>query len=267
MSRIVDNVPPLGDPDTSLGSVKAGRDLIAARYWEYPHHTHIRSQLVYTARGIVNCEVENFMGVIPANCAVWIPGGVSHSLRGWGAAECYFLYIDPRCIPQRMKEYRTLFVSPLLRELIIEASKQPEAYDEDGPAGRLMATLLDQLAAAPSENLHLPMPSDTRLRRMAERFMENPGDKATLEEWSARIGMSGRNLNRLLIADTGMSLGRWRRQLHMVYALRRLIAGDLVQDVALDLGYDNASGFITMFRKITGKPPARYLAEAHPFNE
>jgi AraC-like DNA-binding protein len=31
--------------------------------------------------------------------------------------------------------------------------------------------------------------------------------------------------------------------------------------VALDLGYENASGFITMFRKAMGQPPARYLAD------
>lgn len=34
-----------------------------------------------------------------------------------------------------------------------------------------------------------------------------------------------------------------------------------VQTVALELGYENASGFITMFRKAVGKPPARYLFE------
>ena len=34
-----------------------------------------------------------------------------------------------------------------------------------------------------------------------------------------------------------------------------------VQTVALDLGYESASGFVTMFRKAVGKPPARYLAE------
>jgi AraC-like DNA-binding protein len=34
-----------------------------------------------------------------------------------------------------------------------------------------------------------------------------------------------------------------------------------VQRVALDLGYESASGFVTMFRKAVGKPPARYLAE------
>jgi AraC-like DNA-binding protein len=47
----------------------------------------------------------------------------------------------------------------------------------------------------------------------------------------------------------------------VVLALQRLTQGDSVQRVALDLGYESASGFVTMFRKAVGKPPARYLAE------
>jgi AraC-like DNA-binding protein len=31
--------------------------------------------------------------------------------------------------------------------------------------------------------------------------------------------------------------------------------------VAVELGYEGASAFVTMFRKAMGKPPARYLAE------
>lgn len=58
-----------------------------------------------------------------------------------------------------------------------------------------------------------------------------------------------------------MSFGQWRRQLHIILSLRRLSQGDSVQTVALELGYESASGFVTMFRKTMGKPPARYLLE------
>lgn len=73
--------------------------------------------------------------------------------------------------------------------------------------------------------------------------------------------MSERSLNRTLQQQMGMSFGHWRRQLHVMLALQRLTKGDSVQKVALDLGYESASGFVTMFRKAVGKPPARFLAE------
>ncbi len=68
-------------------------------------------------------------------------------------------------------------------------------------------------------------------------------------------------MTRLLLEEIGLSFGRWRRQLHVILSLQRLAKGESVQTVALDLGYENASGFITMFRKAIGQPPARYLAD------
>jgi AraC-like DNA-binding protein len=105
------------------------------------------------------------------------------------------------------------------------------------------------------------MPQDARIQEMLNILIEDPARKGTVTEWGERLGMSGRTLNRLLIADIGMSFSRWRRQLHLVYGLRRLIAGDRVQDIAHDFGYENASSFITMFRKTIGKSPGRFLTE------
>ncbi|MCM2438551.1 AraC family transcriptional regulator [Agrobacterium vitis] len=261
MLALDDNIPIDLDVDAGIRKVTAMGVPVEARYWEYRRHRHKRSQLVYVMRGIVNCEVDNAVWVIPPNCAIWIPGGAEHSLRGWGAAECYSLFIDPSRDPMGLSQCHTLSVTLLLRELIIEAAKLPEAYDEEGSEGRLIATLLDQLSVAPVEDFCLPLPQDARIKRMARRLLEHPSDKTTLSEWALRIGMSERNLSRLLLAETGMNFSHWRRQLHVIHALRRLISGELVQNVALDLGYENASGFITMFRKVVGKPPARYLSE------
>jgi len=137
----------------------------------------------------------------------------------------------------------------------------PALYDSDGADGRISTVLLDQLSAAPVEELRLPMPADARLRRIASAMMENPSDRATIDDWGRRIAVAPRTLTRILQRETGMSFGRWRQQLHILIALQRLDQGSSVQAVALDLGYEGASAFVTMFRKALGKPPARYLAE------
>lgn len=125
----------------------------------------------------------------------------------------------------------------------------------------MIAALLDELVEAPVEDLHLPMPRDTRLRRTAQMMLADPTDKTSKADWAIRIGMSERSMSRLLLHEIGMSFGRWRRQLHVILALQRLTKGESVQTVALELGYENASGFVTMFRKAMGKPPARYLSD------
>jgi AraC-like DNA-binding protein len=137
----------------------------------------------------------------------------------------------------------------------------PVIYDIDGADGRIATVLLDQLALAPAEELRFPMPVDARLRRIASAMMENPSDRATIDDWGRRTAVAPRTLTRILQRETGMSFGRWRRQLHILIALQRLDQGASVQAVALDLGYEGASAFVTMFRKALGKPPARYLAE------
>ena len=255
------------DPQMSRDADLIPRAVVAvgatstAESWEHEQHSHRKAQLMYTLRGVIHCEIEAGIWIVPPQCALWIPGGMSHAARGSGEAQVYCLLIDPDASSALPPQCCTLGVSGLLHELISKAVSFPQLYDEHGAQGRLINTLLDELADAPIEDLHLPMPQDQRLRRLADSLLADPGDKSTLGQWAVRIGMSERSMTRLLLEELGLSFGRWRRQLHVILSLQRLARGESVQRVALDLGYENASGFITMFRKAVGQPPARYLAD------
>jgi AraC-like DNA-binding protein len=71
--------------------------------------------------------------------------------------------------------------------------------------------------------------------------------------------MSERSLARLIQLELGMSFGQWRQQLHIIFALEALSDGTAVQAVALRLGYESVSAFITMFKKAMGHSPGHYL--------
>ncbi|WP_248795521.1 AraC family transcriptional regulator [Pseudomonas sp. MWU13-2105] len=251
-AREVDHIPRL---------VYALNASLVSEGWEQAKHRHRKAQLLYSVRGILNCEVEDGVWIVPPQCAVWIPGGMLHASRGSGETECYCLFIEPEAIANLPGFCCTIAVSPLLRELILRAASFPQLYAEQGRETRLVAALLDELCEAPVEDLHLPMPRDRRLRQLAEQLLAEPSAKVPMSEWATRIGMSERSMSRLLLQETGVSFGRWRRQLHIILSLRRLTRGESVQAVALDLGYESSSGFVTMFRKAVGKPPARYLLE------
>ncbi|MFS2160769.1 helix-turn-helix domain-containing protein [Pseudomonas sp. Pseusp122] len=257
-SRDVDSIPR---------AVSALSASMVSQDWEYARHQHRKGQLLYSVRGVLNCETEEGVWIVPPQCAVWIPGGLAHSSRGSGRTECYCLFVEPAAAADLPQSCCTLAVSPLLRELLLKAAEFPELYPPGGREERLIATLLDELAVAEVEDLHLPMPRDPRLRRLAEQLLAEPCDKTSMADWASRIGMSERNMSRLLLEEIGLSFGRWRRQLHVILSLQRLTQGDSVQTVALELGYENASGFVTMFRKAVGKPPARYLAERSGHSE
>ncbi len=252
INQDIDNIPR---PVVAMSATTVTED------WELASHQHHKAQLLYSVRGILNCKIEDGVWIVPPQCAVWIPGDLPHSAWGSGETECYCLFVEPDAAPDLPKTCCTISVSPLLRELLLKVASFPVLYPQGGREDRLIAALLDELVAAPVEDLHLPMPHDPRLRRLAEMLLADPTDKTLKADWASRIGMSERSMSRLLLHEIGMSFGRWRRQLHVILALQRLTKGESVQTVALELGYENASGFVTMFRKAVGKSPARYISE------
>jgi AraC-like DNA-binding protein len=73
------------------------------------------------------------------------------------------------------------------------------------------------------------------------------------------LGMSRRAFTRQFKRETGLSFVSWRQQACLFAALPRLVAGEPVTTVAIDLGYENPASFTTMFKRILGAPPRDYL--------
>lgn len=227
---------------------------------ESEFHTHCESQLIYLARGEMTCEGSRALWIVPPRSALWIPGGASHRIQARGPLEGYSLFVEPAVAPNLPSDCCAVSVTPLFRELLLRLSTRPALYDLHGQDARLVGVLLDELATVAIEDHRLPMPIDPRLRQLVEAITANPADDATTKIWAKRIGISARTLNRLLVEQTGLSFGRWRQQLHIILALQKLSRNATVKSVALDLGYESASSFVTMFRKALGTSPARYMA-------
>lgn len=226
---------------------------------EQPLHRHRKGQLVMALQGAVTCEVPGAMWMVPPQHAVWIPGNMPHSNRATDNARIYFLFIEPDALGMP-EDCCTLAISPLLRELIRFLADQNRAYPNEGPTARLVTVLLEQLAVAPVQQLHLPISDNPKIRIIADHLVADPADRRTLVQWAEKLAMSDRTLARLVLRETGLTFGRWRQQLHLIIALRQLSSGATVQQVAGNLGYDSVSAFITMFKKALGKPPAQYFA-------
>ncbi|SDR84276.1 AraC family transcriptional regulator [Bradyrhizobium canariense] len=230
---------------------------------ELDMHRHAKGQILLVQRGALSCRVEGGLWIVPPQSAVWIPGGALHAIKATGALEGYSAFVatdaDAR-LPQRCC---TVSVKPLLRELLFRAASLPVFYEEAGANSRLMAVLLDEIATAEVEDLHLPMPTDARLRDLIDLMMAAPSERGTLEGWAKQAGLSERTLVRLISRETGMSFGRWRQQLGVMLAVQWLAGGASTQQVAANLGYESVPSFVTMFRKTLGTSPGRYMAERH----
>lgn len=225
---------------------------------EADFHHHQKGQFLLWMRGMLTCEVAGGFWLVPPGSAIWVPGGVQHRMEAAGTIECYVVYVDPAAGNALPRDCCTMSTTPLLRELIIRSAALPMRYEEGGMASRVMTLLLDEMALAQPGRVHLPLPKDKRLRKLVEWIMASPSEPA-IDSWAQRMGMSSRTLSRVVSRETGMSFGRWRRQLHILLALQWMAKGATVQDVADGLGYENASNFVVMFRKVLGETPGRYL--------
>lgn len=225
-----------------------------------PRHAHDSAQLVYATRGVMTVETDDGIWVVPPERAVWVPAFVGHSIRMTGAVEMRTLYLAPEIAPIAGAACCVVQVSPILRAAIVRAIGFPNPYPEHGREARLVGVILDEIRAAPSAPLHLPMPEDARARRVAVAFRSDPGDRRSLSAWARHAGSSERTLERLFQREVGVTFRAWQRQARLLRALEVMAAGASVTAAALEVGFDTPSAFIAMFRRAMGTTPARYFA-------
>jgi AraC-like DNA-binding protein len=231
----------------------------AAYQAESAQHQHRQGQLLLALHGAVTCRAEGRIWIVPPDCGFWIPGGVSHSNQVTPNARLTYLFVEPgaAALPA---ECCTLSVSPMLREMILRVAERTQSNARDAHIERVVRVMLDELALMPRGGLELPISEHPKIALIAEALLADPSDRRTLGQWAEHVAVSERSLKRLMIQQTGLSFGRWRRQLHLVIALRELAGGATVQQVAGDLGYESTTAFIVMFRKALGSTPSRYFA-------
>jgi AraC-like DNA-binding protein len=120
--------------------------------------------------------------------------------------------------------------------------------------------IVEEIRRAPVLPLDIPIPADTRLAARCRAYLVRPSPHETIDDWCADLACSRRTFTRRFRAGTGISFAEWRRQAAIFAALPRLAAGESITTIAFDLGYESASAFATMFRRVTGMAPSRYLA-------
>ncbi len=244
-------------PDSDVNAAVAFGIKVEECEREIPEHQHRKGQLILALHGGITCEVAQGMWMVPPQYGVWIPGGMLHTNRATPNARLCFLFIEPGAVV--MPDFCcTLQISPLVRELILAMAARGSTTDADAMA-RLVAVLFDELPRQPVEQLQLPVSDHPKIRAMVEAMATRPDEKRTLAQWAGVLAMSQRNLSRLIEKETGLNYRRWRQQLQLIQALRLLIAGQTVQQVAQALGYESTTAFITMFKNGLGQTPGRYL--------
>lgn len=256
------------DPDAPLlaperANERRGARLIAVarndgalRHTE--RHSHVRGQLLGAWQGLLTVYAADQQWVVPVQQAVWIPPDHPHGLRSHGPYSGYGVYLSPAACTGLPQSPCVLQASDLLLAAIERAASWGDD-EASGPARRrIFGVIRDEIRSLPRAGSALVLPRDPRLQQVARALSDQPADTRPLDAWADSIGMAPRTLARRFLAETGLPVGVWRQRARMMRAQEMLAAGASVTTVALELGYDNVSAFIAMFKRDLGVTPGQH---------
>jgi AraC-like DNA-binding protein len=220
-------------------------------------HDHAWDQLVYASEGFLTVHVPGASWVVPVDRGVWVPARTPHTLEMRTRTRLASLYFAPGVAPLAPAPH-VVHANALVRELVRHITERRALDFSDPGAERLALVLVDQLRALDVAPLELRDPQDERAREAAAVLRADPA--VALDKVAAGVGASRRTLERVMRAETGMSLGQWRQRAQLLRALELLAGGAPVTQVASDVGFSTPSAFIASFRRVLGTTPARFFS-------
>lgn len=221
-------------------------------------HAHAWHQLIHASAGVLMIATERGSWVVPSHWGVWVPAGMRHAIRASGRAAFRTVYVAPGCVPDLPGACTAVTVSPLLRELILRVVAIGMVDRRDKIEAAIAILLLDEMRQSPVPPFNLPEPRSAATRQVAA-YLFAGGKDAAIPAMARAVGLSVRALERRFAAETGMSLGRWRRHGALLAALEQLASGASVKQAAAAVGYATPSAFVAAFRAVFGVTPARYF--------
>jgi len=238
--------------------------------WELPRaairrmaaHSHAEGQLCGLDEGLAILETDAGAWTCPPGLCVWIPPNMVHSLRSCGKISGWMVRLktwEGMSVP---REPRILALSSLLKEIVARMMTWVENPEANAANRRLVRVLHDEICAASQIQLHLPLPRDPALKRLATLMAGESYEVAkNLARLAREVGLSERSLFRNFQKETGLSSGQWRRQMRVLRSLELLAKGRSVTETSFEVGYESAGAFIRAFRHTLGVTPTEYAHE------
>ena len=220
-------------------------------------HSHPRAQLLYATSGVMRVDTENSNYLVPPTTGLFLPADALHAISMDGPVTMRALFMRDDAATRVAKTPKVIFVSGLLREVILAACEEPVEWDPNGRGPHLAELALDEIHRATPLPLGLQVPKDARLRRVVSALLERPHDTRNLEEWAEVANASSRTLARMFRVETGMSFRQWRQQARLTAALSSLATGLSLAKAAGVAGFDSVSAFGVAFRSLFGFTPGQ----------
>ncbi len=238
---------------------------IATLAYEYasgfrvPDHAHGADQLLYAIRGVMEVFSGSKMWLVPPRFALWIPAQTYHRIHMPSAVSMRTIYFRPGLVRMQPLASTVLHVTPLLRELIVEAVRIGKLRARHRHERALRDLLVLHLESASSVPTFVTLPTDQRALAVAQKVLSAPEQAKPLAVLCSDVGVSVRTIQRLFRNDIGIDFETWRLQARLTKAVELLVAGRTVKEVSYCIGYRQPSAFVETFRKSFGMTPKAWV--------
>jgi AraC-like DNA-binding protein len=228
--------------------------------FKVPEHAHASGQLIYAIRGVMEIASGQGFWLIPPHFAVWIPARIPHHIRMPREVSMRTLYLRTALVTRLPRACTVLTISPLLRELIVEAVAIGQLRASNPLHRALRDLILSHLRTAAPVPSFVTLPKDQRALLVARTVMGNLRACGSFQVLCEQAGASPRTVERLFRREVGLSFESWRSQFRLMKAIELLAGGSPVKEVAYELGYRQPSAFVEVFRRTLGTTPKAWAS-------
>ena len=239
---------------------------ISTLAYDYPagftvvEHAHGADQVIYAPQGVMEVSAARSVWLIPPQFAVWIPARTRHRIRMPEAVSMRTLYLRRGLATRLPRTCRVLHVTVLLRELIVEAVRIGHLRTDQRLHAAIRDLILQLLHDASPVPMSVTLPNDSRALAVAHATIAAHRARGALPDLCAEAGVSVRTVQRLFRREVGLSFEHWRRQVRLMKGVELLITGRSVKEAAYEVGYQQPSAFVDMFRRTLGNTPKAWIA-------
>ena len=229
-----------------------------------PHH-HPPGQFVLVKRGVLHGHTPERHWLMTPGMAVWIPPGTLHWGEAYSRVDLTVLYIAPTLCDAFTPRLRLLDASFLISALCERLSDHSAPLSERRRTD-MLRMLFEEIEEQADSNLTLPLPQDTRLKKITDSLIAEPAQRLRLNEWGKRVGATERTLSRLFRKETGLRYTEWCNRLLLTVAWQGLADGASNDRLSLMLGFSSGDSFGHWFRRVANTCPgkARKQLQRHP---
>lgn len=246
---------------------------VAYRHRSFPQHSHAEYVVGVVTAGAEILTVREHPHLAAAGSVLRLHPGEPHANRTLGddllRYRVLYLptglvrgYLDPDAAPELRFDAPVIYDRTLFEA--VEEAHAALSADDAGPLEQqsALAALVARLAEAPGASSPRPDRAQPAAIERARGYIdEHFAEGFDLDTLAAAAGLSSFHLVRSFKKAVGLSPLAYRNQKRVMEARSRLLAGEPIAQVALDMGYADQSHLTRQFQRIVGISPGRYAQQ------